>query len=165
MAKRNIKNLPEHERPREKLIERGAVALTDHELLAVLIGKGSRRHDAITLAKKMIPVIDEKGAKLSIDDLAKFDGIGNAKAALILAAVEFSRRRIRPEGIRIETPADLVPHIRHYVTENRNTFSVPRLTVQMKLSISGLFPSALLTEAMCTRGRCLPIRLLIVPRP
>jgi len=56
--------LPEHERPREKLIERGAVALTDHELLAVLIGKGSRRHDAITLAKKMIPVIDEKGTKL-----------------------------------------------------------------------------------------------------
>jgi len=52
MTKRNIKNLPEHERPREKLIERGAVALTDHELLAVLIGKGSRRHDAITLAKK-----------------------------------------------------------------------------------------------------------------
>ncbi len=122
MAKRNIKNLPEHERPREKLIERGAVALTDHELLAVLIGKGSRRHDAITLAKKMIPVIDEKGAKLSVDDLAKFDGIGNAKAALILAAIEFSRRRIRPEGIRIETPSDLVPHIRHYVDRKQEHF-------------------------------------------
>ncbi len=122
MAKRNIKNLPEHERPREKLIERGAVALKDHELLAVLIGKGSRRHDAITLAKKMIPVIDEKGAKLSVDDLAKFDGIGNAKAALILAAIEFSRRRIRPAGIRIETPSDLVPHIRHYVDRKREHF-------------------------------------------
>ena len=122
MAKRNIKNLPEHERPREKLIERGAVSLTDHELLAVLIGKGSRRHDAITLAKKMIPVIDEKGAKLSVDDLAKFDGIGNAKAALILAATEFSRRRIRPEGIRIETPSDLVPHIRHYVDRKQEHF-------------------------------------------
>ena len=122
MAKRNIKNLPEHERPREKLIERGAVALKDHELLAVLIGKGSRRHDAITLAKKMIPIIDEKGAKLSVDDLAKFDGIGNAKAALILAATEFSRRRIRPEGILIETPSDLVPHIRHYVDRKQEHF-------------------------------------------
>jgi len=122
MVKRNIKDLPEHERPREKLIERGAVALTDHELLAVLIGKGSRRHDAITLAKKMIPIIDEKGAKLSVDDLAKFDGIGNAKAALILAATEFSRRRIRPEGIRIETPSDLVPHIRHYVDRKQEHF-------------------------------------------
>lgn len=122
MAKKNIKDLPEHERPREKLIERGAVALSDHELLAVLIGKGSRRHDAITLAKKMIPIIDEKGAKLSVDDLAKFDGIGNAKAALILAATEFSRRRIRPEGIRIETPSDLVPHIRHYVDRKQEHF-------------------------------------------
>jgi len=122
MAKRNIKNLPEHERPREKLIERGAVALKDHELLAVLIGKGSRRHDAITLAKKMIPIIDEKGEKLSVDDLAKFDGIGNAKAALILAATEFSRRRIRPGGIRLETPADLVPHIRHYVDRKQEHF-------------------------------------------
>ena len=122
MAKRNIKNLPEHERPREKLIERGANALMDHELLAVLIGKGSRRHDAITLARKMIPVIDEKGAKLSVADLAKFDGIGNAKAALILAATEFSRRRIHPEGIRIETPADLVPHIRHYVDRKQEHF-------------------------------------------
>ena len=122
MAKRNIKNLPEHERPREKLIERGAVALTDHELLAVLIGKGSCRHDAITLAKKMIPVIDEKGAKLSVNDLTKFDGIGNAKAALILAATEFSLRRIRPEGIRIETPADLVPYIRHYVDRKQEHF-------------------------------------------
>ncbi|MCG2777455.1 MAG: hypothetical protein L6406_17430, partial [Desulfobacterales bacterium] len=63
MAKRNIKNLPEHERPREKLIERGAVSLTDHELLAVLIGKGSRRHDVITLVKNMIPVIDEQGVQ------------------------------------------------------------------------------------------------------
>ena len=122
MTKRNIKNLPEHERPREKLIERGAVALTDHELLAVLIGKGSRKHDAITLARKMIPVIDEKGIKLSVDDLVRFDGIGNAKAALILAAMEFSRRRIRPEGIRIETPADLVPHIRHYVDRKQEHF-------------------------------------------
>ena len=122
MAKRSIKNLPEHQRPREKLIERGANALTDHELLAALIGKGSRRHDVITLAKKLIPVIDEKGAKLSVDDLLKFDGIGNAKAAQILAATEFSRRRIRPEGVHIQTPADLVPHIRHYVERKQEHF-------------------------------------------
>ncbi len=119
---KTIKNLPEHERPREKLIEKGARALADHELLAVLLGKGSRKHDVISLAKKMIPVIDEKGEKLSIDDLSEFDGIGSAKAAIILAAAEFFRRRIRPEGIRIETPADLVPHIRHYIDRKQEHF-------------------------------------------
>lgn len=122
MVNKNIKNLPEHERPREKLIEKGADTLKDHELLAVLIGKGSRKHDAITLAKKLIPIIDEKGTNLSIDDLTEFDGIGNAKAALILSAIEFSRRRIRPEGICINTPADLLPHIRHYSDRKQEHF-------------------------------------------
>lgn len=122
MTKNKIKNLPEHERPREKLINNGAGILKDHELLAILIGKGSQKHDAITLAKKLIPIIDEKGTTLSIDDLSKFDGIGNAKAALILAAVEFSRRRIRPEGICIKTPADLLPHIRHFSDRKQEHF-------------------------------------------
>lgn len=122
MKKKNIKNLPEHERPREKLIEKGAQSLTDRELLAVLLGKGSPKHDALTLAGKLIPVIDEKGTKLSANDLGAFDGIGNAKAALILAAIEFSRRRIRPEGIRIETPADLVPHLRNFADRKQEHF-------------------------------------------
>ncbi|MGB9500267.1 MAG: UPF0758 domain-containing protein [Dissulfuribacterales bacterium] len=52
--------MPEHERPREKLIEKWARALADHESLAVLLGKGSRKHNVISRAKKMIPVIDEK---------------------------------------------------------------------------------------------------------
>ena len=121
-VKQNIKKMPEHERPREKLIERGAAALADQELLAILLGKGSRKYDVITLAKKIIPVIDEKGAKLTIEDLTEFDGIGNAKAALILAANEFSRRRNQPEGIRIETPADLLPHIRHYADRKQEHF-------------------------------------------
>ncbi|MDA3831993.1 MAG: hypothetical protein PF495_01220 [Spirochaetales bacterium] len=59
MAKKNIKKLPEHDRPREKLIERGAIALTDHELIGVLLVKGSRRNVAISIYNKMIPVIDE----------------------------------------------------------------------------------------------------------
>ncbi len=114
--------MPEHERPREKLIARGAAALADQELLAILLGKGSRKYDVITLAQKIIPVIDEKGEKLTIEDLTEFDGIGNAKAALILAANEFSRRRIQPEGIRIEIPADLLPHIRHYADRKQEHF-------------------------------------------
>ncbi len=51
-AKQDIKKMPEHERPREKLIERGAAVLADQELLAILLGKGSRNHNVITLAKK-----------------------------------------------------------------------------------------------------------------
>lgn len=122
MRKKNIKDLPKHERPREKLMEKGASALTDQELLAVLLGKGSRRHDALTLAGKLLPVIDEKGSELTVNDLGQFDGIGTAKASLILAAIELMRRRIKPEGIRIETPADLLPHISHYANRKQEHF-------------------------------------------
>jgi len=120
--RQKIKTLPMHERPREKLLEKGAHALKDRELLAVILGKGSQKHDVLTLAEKLIPVIDEKGTKLSIDDLARFDGIGEAKASLILAAIEFTRRRIKPEGIRIDEPADLLPLIQHYADRKQEHF-------------------------------------------
>ncbi len=122
MRKKNIKDIPEEDRPREKLLAKGVSALADRELLAVLLGKGSQKHDVLTLAEKLIPVIDEKGVNLTVDDLIQFDGIGKAKAALILAANEFTRRRIKPEGIRIDTPADLVPHIRHYADRKQEHF-------------------------------------------
>lgn len=120
--KRSIKNLPEHERPREKLLAKGATALKDEELIAILLGKGSRRHDVLTLAEKLIPIIDEKGANLTVEHLVKLDGIGKAKAAAILAAVEFTRRRVKPEGIKIEQPEDIVPHIRHYADRKQEHF-------------------------------------------
>ena len=67
-------------------------------------------------------MVDEKGLELHPDDLVQFDGIGDAKATLILAAIEFARRRIKPEGTKIETPADLLPLIRHYADRKQEHF-------------------------------------------
>lgn len=111
---RPFDKIPKHERPREKLLARGARALSDQELLAILIGKGTPGMDVMTLAGKLVKVVDEKGLELHSDDLLQFDGVGDAKATLILAAIEFARRRIKPEGTKIETPADILPLIRHY---------------------------------------------------
>ena len=119
---RKIKNLPENERPREKLLNKGASALQDYELLAVLLGKGSKKFDVITLAKKLIPIIDEKGTNLTIEDLIHFNGMGQAKASIILSAIEFTRRRVKPEGIQIEKPSDIVPHIQHYADRKQEHF-------------------------------------------
>lgn len=112
--KRRIKDIPEQDRPREKLLRTGAAALSDQELLAVLISKGTRDMDVMTLADKLSKIMDRKGLGVTVEDLQEFDGVGDAKAALLLAALEYARRRIKPEGVRIETPADLLPHIRHY---------------------------------------------------
>ena len=113
MSKR-IQDIPEQDRPREKLLRKGAAALSDQELLAVLLGKGTPGMDVMELAAKLAKVIDEKGLHVQAEDLRGFEGVGDAKATLILAALEFARRRIKPEGVKIETPADLLPHVRHY---------------------------------------------------
>jgi len=119
---KKIKEMQPHERPREKLLERGARTLSDAELLAVLLGKGSARLDVLSLAGKVVPEIDKKGFRLSVTDLTIFDGIGPAKAAVILAALEFTRRRIKPEGFKINRPSDLLPLVRHYADRKQEHF-------------------------------------------
>jgi len=119
---KTLDHIPEHDRPREKVLRKGASALSDQELLAVLLGKGTAGTDVMTLAAKLARVIDEKGVGLRADDLTSFNGVGDAKATLILAAIEFARRRIKPEGAKIETPADLLPHVRHYADRRQEHF-------------------------------------------
>lgn len=121
MSKR-ISDIPEQDRPREKLLRKGAAALSDQELLAVLLSKGTPGMDVMTLAGKLVRVVDEKGLRVRAEDLREFDGVGDAKATLVLAAIEFVRRRIKPEGARIETPADLLPHVRHYADRKQEHF-------------------------------------------
>ncbi len=119
---KGISTIPVHDRPREKLLRKGAAALSDRELLAVLLGKGTPGMDVMTLAGKLARVIDEKGLGVRAEDLTGFGGVGVAKATLILAAIEFARRRIKPEGAKIETPADLLPHVRHYADRRQEHF-------------------------------------------
>lgn len=119
---KTIQQIPEADRPREKLLRKGPAALSDRELLAVLLGKGTSRMDVMTLAAKLARLIDEKGLQVKAEDLTQFEGVGDAKATLILAAIEFARRRIKPEGARIVTPADLLPHIRHYADRKQEHF-------------------------------------------
>lgn len=121
MAKR-LDSIPKEEWPREKLMAKGAKALSDQELLAVLLGKGTPGVDVMTLAGNLARVMDEKGLDIQCDDLRQFEGVGDAKATLLLAAIEFARRRIKPEGVKIATPADLLPQIRHYADRKQEHF-------------------------------------------
>lgn len=121
MSKR-IDQIPKHDRPREKLAAKGASVLNDQELLAVLLGKGTARMDVMTLAGNLVRVIDERGLHLRTEDLTAFEGVGEAKATLVLAAIEFARRRIKPEGMKIGTPADVLPLIRHFADRKQEHF-------------------------------------------
>jgi DNA repair protein RadC len=91
-----IKNWNEDDRPREKLLVKGRLVLTDAELLAILIGSGSQDESAVGLSQRILASVtnnlSELG-KLSIKDLTKFKGIGEAKAITIIAGLELGRRR------------------------------------------------------------------------
>lgn len=119
---RNIKNLPEKDRPREKLQQKGAESLSDVELMAILLGSGTKGHDVMKVSGRILKVLDGNPNQLSLEELQKIEGVGLAKATLIAAALEFARRRIRPEGLRISTPADVLPLIQHYADRKQEHF-------------------------------------------
>lgn len=96
MDKLNINQWAEEDRPREKLMRHGPSALTDAELLAILVGSGSTKEDAVTLMRHILADCNNNLntlGKLTIRDLCKYNGVGEAKAITILAACELGKRR------------------------------------------------------------------------
>lgn len=101
-AYHTIKSLAEDERPREKLLQKGAVALSDTELLAILINSGTRTRSALDLSRDILRMahnnLKELG-RLSVSQLQQTRGIGKARAIAITAALEIGRRRQLAEGL------------------------------------------------------------------
>lgn len=109
-----IRDLAEDDRPREKLLQKGKKTLSNAELLAILIGSGTRKESALDLSRKILSNYDNSLLKLglcSVDELKRnFSGVGDAKAITIIAALELGRRRLSEKGkekISVRTPMDL----------------------------------------------------------
>lgn len=117
----SIKAWAEEDRPREKLLLKGKSALTDAELLGILIGSGIQNMTAVELGKVILQSVGNdlnQLARLNVKDLSKFKGIGEAKAITIVSALEMGRRRKNaeiPERPRITCSRDayevLKPHL------------------------------------------------------
>lgn len=95
-----IKDWSDDDKPREKLMLKGKDSLSDAELLAILIGSGSRNESAVALSQRILASVDSLNSlgKMSINQLMKFKGIGEAKAITIIAALELGRRRRAEEA-------------------------------------------------------------------
>lgn len=102
----SIKNWSDDDKPREKLVHKGRSALSDAELVAILIGSGSPNESAVELSKRILASADNnlnELGKLSLKQLMQFRGIGEAKAVSIVAALEIGRRRRGEEALKITT--------------------------------------------------------------
>lgn len=111
-----MKTLSLHDRPREKLLRLGAAGLGDNELMAIIIASGSRRANALALAND---ILETSGGlhgmpRATVDELRRLDGMGTAKAAQVLAAVELGRRtllRCPPARLQFVNPRDAAAYL------------------------------------------------------
>jgi DNA repair protein RadC len=120
--KKSIKDMPEFSRPREKLKERGPQALSDAELIAVILGSGNKGQDVMTLAAKIAKLISEKKGNLLLDDLIKIDGVGLAKACQVLSGFELARRYISKDAVTVTEPKHVLPLLTDIINKQQEYF-------------------------------------------
>ena len=119
----SIKSWAEDDRQREKMILKGRNTLSDAELLAILLGSGTRDLSAVELAQVLLQSVNNDLAnfsKYSINELKKFKGIGEAKAVGIVAALELGRRRKETETkakVKITSSKQVYEHMRSYLSD------------------------------------------------
>jgi DNA repair protein RadC len=118
-----IKSWAEDDRPREKMLSKGRSALSDSELLAILIATGSTKKSALDLAKECLTLAGNDLAKLSrltVNELCKINGIGPAKAVTLVASLELGRRRkdkAIDKKMRIVSSQIVYDHMRQYLQD------------------------------------------------
>lgn len=110
-------------KPREKLEEKGVKALSDKELVMILISKGSNGHTIEEVAEKVLKVLD-KGSEPLLTDLKYIPGMGQAKATAVLAALELGRRRPNRKTKVIRRPEDIWNEVKHYAERNQEQLLV-----------------------------------------
>lgn len=164
--KLSIKNWSEEDRPREKFIHKGGQSLSPAELIAILIGSGTKEESAVEVAKRLLQKANNninKLAQFDLKQLEKIKGIGQARAVTIAAALELGRRRkaediLKQESISTSTDAfeffksklgDLLHEESHFVTlNNANKVIAHHKTSQGGMTGTVMDPRIILKQAL-----------------
>ncbi len=108
---RDVRDLPKADRPREKLLAKGPSALSDLELLAVMVGSGVRGQGVLHLAAKILRRFKGRLDRVDTETLQSIKGLGRARSCQIAAAIELARRHLTGERVTIEQAADALPYL------------------------------------------------------
>ena len=119
---KTIKEIPEYDRPREKLRAKGVAALSDEELVQVILGRGVEGHDVRSMSKEIAGIIQEKKTGLTETDLMAIPGMGPAKAYQLLAAFELARRHLIKDTIKITKAEDVLPLLTDIASKQQEYF-------------------------------------------
>lgn len=164
MSRRRISELYKSDRPREKIGIKGPNALSDHELLMAIIGSGGKQADVDQIARSALKHFQKHGANVSHEQLKAVTGLGNAKTAQLLAAIELSRRYLtvneQPIIDSVEIAVEQVKDIRnkrqeHFVVmtlDGANRLIEKRTVTIGTLTSSLVHPREVFSDAITDRA-------------
>ena len=121
MAK-SIKELQDFDKPREKLFERGAKALKDYELIAVMLGSGVKGKDVLQLSKEIEKLLKSEFENLDLEKLLEIKGLGIAKAATLLSAIELSKRYLLKQHKTISNASEAYEEFKDIADKRQEYF-------------------------------------------
>jgi len=120
---KKMKDMPQMDRPREKIASKGASALSDTELIEAILGRGTRNRDVREISKDIGRLMNERGNALGYDDLQAIEGIGPTKASQIMSCFELGRRYFGPkDNGKVTRPEDILPLVAHLREKRQEHF-------------------------------------------
>ncbi len=121
---KKMKDIPPHDRPREKIAQRGVSALSDHELIEAIIGRGTKRKDVREIAKEIDAILREQRPDVRFEDLRTIEGMGPTKASQMIACFELGRRYFTTarDEQKITRPEDILPLVAHLKDKKQEYF-------------------------------------------
>ncbi len=149
---KKIKDLPDIDRPREKIARLGVQALSDVELIAAIIGRGVKGRDVLQVASSVTRANDGDLTSLTYEDLRKIEGVGATKACQLVAAFELSRRHLLCTAQKITTQDDILPLVGGIREKKQEHF--------ICITLNGAGQDIEITRQLAEAGTILGIRVL-----
>jgi DNA repair protein RadC len=119
---KTISELESFDKPREKLTKKGVEALKDYELLAILLGSGTKDKDVLKLSREIIKLFEDDFESISLEKLTAIHGLGVAKSSQILSAIELSKRYLIKQNKKITCALDIYNELQEYKNKQQEYF-------------------------------------------
>jgi len=119
---KNISDLKSVDKPREKLLKKGVKALKDYELLAILIGSGTKGKDVLKLSREIIKLYEVDFENINMEKLTAIHGLGPVKSSQLLCAIELSKRYVVKQNIQITKAEDIYTLLHEYKNKQQEYF-------------------------------------------
>jgi DNA repair protein RadC len=119
---KSINQLHTLDKPREKLLSKGASSLKDYELVSILLGSGIKGKDVFKLSREIVKLFEDDFSNLNIEKLLSIHGLGVAKASQIISAIELSKRYLIKQNKKINTANNVYEELREYRNKQQEYF-------------------------------------------